>query len=270
MAKGVIASFLGMIVMACSACGGDGNNPGVNPPTQSASKSVASTCYVEGAKAGSACILDDQALARSVVQFGDSTRLKQVFEKARSGQPITIAAIGGSITQGAWATAPENRYVNRMFGWWQATFPQSKMTLINAGIGQTNSLYGQQRAQHDLFQYNPDFVIVEFANNDAITQQMQDSMRSLIRMILDSPSHPAVMMLFTMARDGTNSEDNQIPVGKEFNVPMVAVREAILPLEKSGQLDPVDITADPIHPNDLGHKILAQIVAYRLQSSLHE
>ncbi|AQH00223.1 hypothetical protein A9R05_07565 [Burkholderia sp. KK1] len=143
------------------------------------------------------------------------------------------------------------------------------MTLVNAGIGGTNSKYGNQRVQHDLLQYNPDFVIIEYANNDAPTPDFQESYRELAQTILNSPSHPAVIMLFTMARDGSNSEDNQIPIGKELNLPMVALREAIYPEEQSGQLNPVDRTADAIHPNDLGHQIIAQIVAYRILSAMH-
>lgn len=230
---------------------------------------IQSQCYITDPKANPPCIVDLASLNRSVVQFGDSTRLKAVFEKARAGQPITIGAIGGSITQGAWATSAQNTYVGRIFGWWQATFPASKMTLINAGIGGTNSKFGNERVEKDLLQYKPDFVIIEFANNDASTPDFRESYKNLATTILNSPSHPAVLMLFTMDRKGNNSEDNQIPIGKELNLPMIALREAMLPVETSGQMNPVDRTADPIHPNDLGHEIIAQLVAYRLQSSLH-
>jgi lysophospholipase L1-like esterase len=76
-------------------------------------------------------------------------------------------------------------------------------------------------------------------------------------------------MLFTMDRKWSSAEDNQIPIGRELGVPMIALREAIMPLEKAGKFDPMERTADPIHPNDLGHQIIAQLVAYRLQSGLN-
>ncbi|AXF09773.1 SGNH/GDSL hydrolase family protein [Paraburkholderia graminis] len=173
------------------------------------------------------------------------------------------------MTQGAWATSQEKNYVGRVFGWWRATFPKSRMRLVNAGIGQTNSEYGDKRLQKDLLRYKPDFVITEWANNDAITPEMRASYKRVVQRILAAPNHPAVLMLFTMDRKWSSAEDNQIPIGRELGVPMIALREAIMPLEKAGKFDPMERTADPIHPNDLGHQIIAQLVAYRLQSGLN-
>lgn len=226
-------------------------------------------CYITDPKLPQSCVVDPAALNRSVIQYGDDSRLWKVFEKARAGKPITIAAIGGSITQGAWATSQEKNYVGRVFGWWRATFPKSRMRLVNAGIGQTNSEYGDKRLQKDLLRYKPDFVITEWANNDAITPEMRASYKRVVQRILAAPNHPAVLMLFTMDRKWSSAEDNQIPIGRELGVPMIALREAIMPLEKSGKFDPMERTADPIHPNDLGHQIIAQLVAYRLQSGLN-
>ncbi|MGS1045738.1 SGNH/GDSL hydrolase family protein [Burkholderia glumae] len=228
-----------------------------------------SQCFIEDPKANPTCIVDANTLKRSIIQYGDDSRLWKVFRKAEAGKPIVIAAIGGSITQGAWATSPDKNYVSRVFGWWQATFPKSKMTLVNAGIGQTDSKFGNERLQKDLLDKKPDFVITEWANNDAGTPEMRASYKKVVERILALPTHPAVLMLFTMDRKWSNSEDNQIPIGKELNVPMVALREAIMPIEKSGQMNPLDRTADPIHPNDLGHQIIAELVAYRLQSGLN-
>jgi len=229
----------------------------------------AEECLVEDPKASPTCIVNAETLHRSVLQYGDDTRLWDVFRRADARKPLVIGAIGGSITQGAWATSRERTYVGLVFDWWKATFPGVQMTLINAGIGQTDSLYGNERLERDLLRYQPDFVITEWANNDAGTPEMQNSYRRLLTRILAAPSYPAVLMLFTMGRDWTTHEDNQVPVGKELNLPMVSLRQALMPIEQSGQMDPSDRTADIVHPNDLGHRIIAQLVAYRLLSSLN-
>ncbi|WP_249181120.1 SGNH/GDSL hydrolase family protein [Burkholderia vietnamiensis] len=264
MVRGVIASFLGMLVMACSACGGGGDAPAAQPAATQKPE-----CFIGDPSAKPTCIVDAAVLNRSIVNYGDDTRIKAVLGKAAAGQPITIAAIGGSVTQGAWCTQPQFCYVNRVFGWWQATFPQSKMTLINAGVAQTDSAFGAQRVQHDVLQYNPDFVIVDFDVNDQWNSNSTASYRDLVKQILDAPSHPAVIMLAVMDRSGHNAQDWHMPVMQEFNLPYVSEKNALLPEEQSGQLNPVDRTADPIHPNDLGHEVLAELVAYRLQSSMH-
>src|SRR5690348_9805017 len=91
---------------------------------------AAAECFIPSPKAPQTCVVDAETLNRSVVQYGDDSRLWRVFQKAEAGKPIVVAAIGGSITQGAWATAQDKNYVSRVFGWWQATFPQSKMKLV--------------------------------------------------------------------------------------------------------------------------------------------
>lgn len=39
-------------------------------------------------------------IERSLLSMGDAGRIRRVVEKARAGEPVTIAYIGGSITQG--------------------------------------------------------------------------------------------------------------------------------------------------------------------------
>ena len=44
-----------------------------------------------------------QALKDSVMRTGNTARLKKVIERAQAGEKITLATIGGSITEGAGA-----------------------------------------------------------------------------------------------------------------------------------------------------------------------
>ena len=82
------------------------------------------------------------ALASSAqLEAGNQARLQNLILKARSGQKVTIAAIGGSITEGVAATAPADRYLNLFQTWWNGQFSGGS-TLLNAGIGATDSDYG--------------------------------------------------------------------------------------------------------------------------------
>ncbi len=52
---------------------------------------------------------------RGLVSPGDTTRLAAVMAKARRGEEICVAAIGGSITAGGLQTKdPKSRYVARV------------------------------------------------------------------------------------------------------------------------------------------------------------
>ena len=94
--------------------------------------------------------------ARALVSRGDVARLQHVMAKARRGEKVTIGVIGGSITQGASASKPENRYGERVAQWWREAFAQAQVEFVNAGIGATGSNYGCLRVQPHLLKHNPD------------------------------------------------------------------------------------------------------------------
>jgi hypothetical protein len=116
-----------------------------------------------GASAVSSIAIDP-IVRRGLVSKGDTSRLRAAFEKARRGEPVTVAAIGGSITAGGRQTQdPANRYIQQVAKWFESHFPNSKVSFVNAGIGGTNSFYGAMRLQHDVLAKNPDLVVVECA-----------------------------------------------------------------------------------------------------------
>ncbi|MBQ4311367.1 MAG: SGNH/GDSL hydrolase family protein, partial [Oscillospiraceae bacterium] len=110
--------------------------------------------------------ITDEMYERGLLSVGDTARLCKAFMKGESGQPITIGVIGGSITQGTAASSPANAYPSVYCKWWEEKFPESEITLVNAGIGGTDSYLGVNRVDEQLLAYDPDIVIVEFSVND--------------------------------------------------------------------------------------------------------
>lgn len=210
----------------------------------------------------------DKMYSRAVVDAGNTSRLKHVFEKAKRGEKITVGVIGGSITQGACASKPENRWANLVTKWWKKKFPKAKIELVNAGIGATGSLYGAARAQNHLLKYKPDFVVVEYAVNDPNDEEHAKSMEGLLRQILDSPKKTAVMMLFTMNKNGQNAQQWHSKVGRHYGIPMISYRDAVWPEVAKGKITWKDISPDEVHPNDRGHKYCAAFLTRFLDGVL--
>ena len=206
-------------------------------------------------------MLNLKALAdRALVNVGNSDRLLRVFERARSGEDIVIGMIGGSITYGAGATDMSKSYVQKVSKWFQDTFRDSNVTVVNAGICATTSFYGVHRAQRDLLQYEPDFVIVEFAVNDSDIRIMENTYEMLVRNILESPTQPAVMLLCSMSEGGNNVQEWHEKVAEHYQLPLVSYKNALWPEVASGRIKFSDITADTVHPNDAGHNAMAYFV----------
>lgn len=82
-----------------------------------------------------------------------------VMEKIRSGGPITVAYLGGSITQ-------MTGWRNLTTDWLRSRYPACTFTEVNAGVGGTGSDLGCYRLQQDALSANPDLLFVEFATND--------------------------------------------------------------------------------------------------------
>ncbi|MCC6441885.1 MAG: SGNH/GDSL hydrolase family protein [Armatimonadetes bacterium] len=212
------------------------------------------------AKAQGNKMTEKEILKRSLVSTGSTARLRHVLARARRGEPVTVAVIGGSITQGAAASSEETRYGNLVARWWREKFPKAKITFVNAGIGATGSDSGSHRAEIHLLKHKPDFVVAEYAVNDANSRFAAETLEGLCRQILMMPNRPALMLLFTMYNNGGNAQEWHSKIGKHYKLPMVSFRDALWPEIEAGRLKWEDVEADLVHPNDRGHAYCAEFI----------
>lgn len=211
--------------------------------------------------------IDKQA---GIANRGNLYRMKQLMERAKRGEALKLAFLGGSITQGCLASAPELCYAARVFDWWVQTFPQAQFTYINAGIGGTTSQFGTARVQKDVLDQKPDFVIVEFSVNDDSTELFLETYEGLVRKIWSSPSAPAVMLVHNVRYDdGGNAQIQHAKVARHYNLPSVSMQSSIYPKVVSGEIQNREITEDDLHPNDTGHALVAEVITYFLDC-VHE
>ena len=103
----------------------------------------------------------DEMCEDAIMHTGNLERLASVMARASAGEDITIAYIGGSITDGSLATPQKtNCYAGLTQEWWNLTFQDSNITYVNAGIGATDSYLGVHRATQDVLTHKPDLVVV--------------------------------------------------------------------------------------------------------------
>ena len=133
---------------------------------------------------------------------------------------------------------------------------------VKAGVGGTPSELGMIRFDRDVLRghVEPDIVVVEFAVNDEGDETKGDCYESLVRKILNLPNHPAVLLLFSVFADDSNLQDRLIPVGLRYDLPMVSVKNAVVPEfydKKKRILTKNQYFYDMFHPSNLGHTIMA-------------
>ncbi len=213
----------------------------------------------------------ENMIARSLLSLGNPYRLKRVIERAKRGETVTLAYLGGSITQGAGAVPVHTECYARKS--WEAFTEKfgtgDNVRYIKAGVGGTPSELGMIRFERDILRQGeqPDLVVVEFAVNDEGDETKGICFESLVRKILGLPWNPAVVLLFSVFANDWNLQTRLAPVGERYGLPMVSVLDAVSPQfslkkEEGRVISKNQYFYDMFHPTNLGHTIMAKCLGY--------
>ena len=204
---------------------------------------------------------------KAVLNEGNLHRMKQVMKKASRGEDVVIGFLGGSITQGSPSSTPETCYAYLVYKWWCEKFPNANIRYVNAGIGGTTSQFGVARVEDDLLSYDIDFTVVEFSVNDDDNEHFLETYEGLIRKIYAYRTSPAVLIVNSVRYDdGVNAQEQHVKVGKAYGIPCVSMKPAIYAKVLDGTFGSRDITEDDLHPNDLGHRLMADVIISFLET----
>lgn len=195
------------------------------------------------------------------------TRLKNLMKRAANGESLVIGFLGGSITQGSLSSTPKTCYAYLVYEWWKKSFPNAEFSFVNGGIGGTTSHYGGARAWKDVLCYRPDIVTVDFSVNDDANEFFEETYEGTLRRLLMAPSAPAVVVLNNVFYDtGKNAQDYHNRIADHYGIPHVSIKDTIYPDVESGKIVRADITPDNLHPNDKGHRLVADEICKLLDS----
>lgn len=199
------------------------------------------------------------------------TRLKNLMKRAANGESLVIGFLGGSITQGSLSSTPETCYAYLVYEWWKKSFPNAEFSFVNGGIGGTTSHYGGARAWKDVLCYRPDIVTVDFSVNDDANEFFEETYEGTLRRLLMAPSAPAVVVLNNVFYDtGKNAQEYHNRIADHYGIPHVSIKDTIFPDVESGKIVRADITPDNLHPNDKGHRLVADEICKLLDSIKEE
>lgn len=210
----------------------------------------------------------------SLIQTGNNYRVRKVIEKAMAGEDVYIGFIGGSITEGE-GCSYENCYACQTFRNFAEDYGLGdNVHMINAGVSGTPSTLGVIRYERDLIEKNdghkPDLLIIEFAVNDGDDPTNGSTYEGLIRRALYSDNEPAVVLLFSVFRSKWNLQDRLRPMGQYYDLPMVSIKNAVVPRLNSGMITNDQFFIDEYHPKYYGHKIMADCLRYLFTTIMEE
>lgn len=198
---------------------------------------------------------------------GNNARLKKVIQKARDGEDVSMAYIGGSITEGALASPNGKCYAQvsaETFGKTYGKDGGSNVHFINAGMSGTPSDIGVIRYQRDVLNRlpsgstHPDILFIEFAVNDSGCATAGGAYEGLIREALKSGS--AVVLIFSIFKPLNRvCENDYRKYGQHYDLPMISMGDAIKDYYKlKGFSD--WYFGDNLHPNNKGHQLMSDCI----------
>lgn len=199
------------------------------------------------------------------------------------GAEVKIGYLGGSITaQEGWRP--------KTLAHFQKTWPQAKISHINAAIGGTGSDLGVFRLKQDVLDHKPDLLFVEFAVNDggAAPEQIHQCMEGIVRQTWKTLPECDICFVYTITealvgplKEGKfqRSASAMEKVADHYGIPTIHMGLEVARLAKEGKIewraklpktdeekkavgDKFVFAPDSVHPHvETGHELyLAAVV----------
>lgn len=205
---------------------------------------------------------------------------------SQPGAVVKIGYFGGSITaQSGWRP--------KTLAHFQKTYPQAKISEINAAIGGTGSDLGVCRLKQDMLDHQPDLLFVEFAVNDggAPPQQIFQCMEGIVRQTWRRFPQCDICFVYTITEalvpamlEGKfqRSASAMEKIADHYGIPSIHMGMEVAKLAKAGKLlwkaklpktpeekqalgDQFVFAPDSVHPHpETGHELYLQAIVRSL------
>lgn len=207
-------------------------------------------------------------IENSLITTGNNYRIKKAIEKAKNGEELTIAYIGGSITEGYNSSDAKKAYTHLSYQYFKDNYgskDKDKIKYVNAGMAGTPSTLGMIRYDRDILgpsEGAPDILFIEFAVNDGDDPTNGDAFESLVLNALQDDNQPAIVLVFAVFQSKWNLQDRLMPIGYQYDLPMISIKDAVVPELNEERLTDAEFFSDAYHPTDYGHEIMGDCIKY--------
>jgi hypothetical protein len=199
----------------------------------------------------------------------DKSRIIGVMQSALQGKELTVMGIGTSIMAGANADDFKKTSLSPLiYEWWVGKFPNAKIKFINAGMGASSAVFAVHRADRDILKHNPDFTVIDYSGGEKNFEA--EGFEGLIRKMFIQRPQSAVVSIIQGGQSHTQAPDVHVAICENYGIPVLSVPKIFQPLLKSGRIAWSDWSTDTIHPNNDGHRMIADLVISYLEECYKE
>lgn len=191
----------------------------------------------------------------------------RTVEKLQSGVPVTIAAIGDSLTCGWMARKGYTDFLQEML---RESYPQSRISLLARGVPGDTADFGLYRVENDVLRHAPACVLIQYALNDAAygftIAQFKSNIQGIIAKIRRAGD--ADIVLVTSVHIGDHTENH---FGEKYyeeienisaaeNLPVARVH-AYWKTKIAAGVDYLSLVQyDQVHPTVAGYRLMAEAI----------
>ncbi|MBS1664902.1 MAG: hypothetical protein JST68_27895 [Bacteroidetes bacterium] len=202
--------------------------------------------------------------------------LPNFFAKIRSGGPVRVAFLGGSITRAG------GGYRDQIMTWLRGKYPGVQFEEIMAAVSGTGSDFGACRVKEHVIDHRPDLVFVEFAVNDNKMPMrfVRETMEGIVRQIRKGGASTDVCFIYTFAAENLallqkgvfpTSVTAMEEVASHYDIPSIHMglrvvdeitngKMLILGKREDSSAVPL-FSIDGVHPlPETGHKIYTRVL----------
>ena len=198
----------------------------------------------------------------TLVSTGNNYRLKNALEKIKNGEKVSLATLGGSVTEGAGPEKFTDGYAYQFFRALKAEYAPGKgenLVFDGAGLSGTPSQLGIVRYKQDVVDVlggNPDILIIEFAVNDGGDDFSARGFEALVRDALLASPDTAVIALYSAATYG-NTAAQKKPIASHYQIPQVDILPVVKSALSKKTFSQKDYYTDNVHPTKSGHQFMS-------------
>lgn len=192
-------------------------------------------------------------------------------QRAQSGESLSVAFFGGSLTWGAQATDPlRTSYRALVSQQLKRTYPKAHFEFWDAAIGGTGSQLGAFRLERDVLAHKPDLAFLDFTiNDDPYAKPDTDrlaSYESLVRRMVQS-GIPVVQVILPAKKDVLpNPSERPLDakhkeIGQAYGLAIADAVTLVKTRVAEGKATPDqlwDAAPDVTHPGDAGYALYAE------------
>ncbi len=192
-------------------------------------------------------------------------------EMLRAGkEPVRVVCLGDSVTGVYYHTGGRRAYPEMMQVALRRLYPNAQVEVFNAGISGNTTVDALKRLDADVLAHKPQLVTVMLGLNDMVRVPLEEyeaNLATILRKcreagadatlctpnaVTDTPSRPTAKLVEYIAGIRRVGEREQVPV-----VDCYAAFEAVRAADPARwQM----LMSDEIHPNMMGHKLLAETI----------